>query len=78
MKCYDFAMNIPVEYVSDVNGNARAVQISMSEWKKIIRTLRKYEQALKLKSDLRTALVDVSELTKSKQKQTLGEFLNEI
>ena len=71
-------MNISVQYVSDLDGNAQAVQISMSEWKKVVRTIKKYEQALKLKSDIKNALIEVSELKKAKKKQTFSEFLNEI
>ncbi|MFT3946193.1 MAG: hypothetical protein QM763_04390 [Agriterribacter sp.] len=41
--------------------------------------LKKYEQTLKLKSDLREAFEQVASLKKAKgHKQTLNEFLNEL
>lgn len=41
--------------------------------------LKKYEQALKLKSDLQEAFDQVAVLKNSKErKQTLAEFLNEL
>jgi len=47
--------------------------------KKVLNKLKKYEQTLKLKSDLKEALEEVTILRKSKiKKQTLNDFLNEI
>ena len=41
--------------------------------------LKKYEQTLKIKSDLKYAFDQVAELRKSKKKkQTLKDFLNEL
>lgn len=72
-------MKIAVQYVNDINGNTEAVQIPVAEWEKVLNKLNKYEQALKLKSDLQEAFAQVAELKKSKgQKQTLNEFLDEL
>ena len=72
-------MKIGLQYVNDVNGNTQAVQLSLSEWKKVLNKLKKYEQALKLKSDLEEALEEVSALKASKYpKQTLNEFIDEL
>jgi hypothetical protein len=72
-------MKIAVQYVNDINGNTQAVQLPLNEWEKVLNKLRKYEQALKLRSDLKEAFDQVSILKKQKgQKQTLKDFLNEL
>jgi hypothetical protein len=72
-------MKIAVQYVNDVNGKAQAVQLPLTEWEKVLNKLKKYEQALKLRSDLEEALDQVALLkTKKGRKQTLNEFLNEL
>ena len=68
-----------IQYVNDVNGNTQAIQLPISEWEKILNKLKKYEQALKLRLDIKEALEQVTELKKTKKhKQTLNEFLNEL
>ncbi len=72
-------MKIALQYVNDVNGNTQAVQLPVSEWEKILNKLKKYEQALKLKSDLKEAFEQVEALKQIKgHKQTLKEFINEL
>ena len=71
-------MKIALQYLSDVNGNTQAVQLPLTEWEKVLGKLRKYEQALKLKSDLEEAFSQVALLRQKKNKQTLKEFLNEL
>lgn len=72
-------MKIALQYVNDINGKTQAVQLSLTEWQKVLNKLKKYEQALKLKSDLQEALEQVAIMKKSKEhKQTLSEFLNEL
>lgn len=72
-------MKIPVQYVNDEDGNVKAIQIPVSEWQKVLRKIKKYEQALHLKSDLADALEEVAQLKRSKgAKQTLKEFLNGV
>lgn len=72
-------MKIAVQYVSDEKGKPNAVQLPVGDWKKLLLKLRKYEQALKLKSDLEKAFEEVKIIQKSKKpKQTLNEFLNEL
>ena len=71
-------MKIGLQYVNDANGNTQAVQLSLAEWKKVLNKLKKYEQALKLKSGLKEAFEQISILKNTKgHKQTLNEFLNE-
>jgi hypothetical protein len=72
-------MKIELQYVSDVNGKPHAVQLPVSEWEKVLSRLRKSEQVLQLKSDLKVALNQVEKVRKTKgKKQTLTEFLNEL
>ena len=70
-------MKIPVQYVNDEDGRVKAIQVPISEWKKVLTKLKKYEQALSLKSDLSTAFEQVARLRKTKgSKESLKEFLN--
>ncbi|MDR2206224.1 MAG: hypothetical protein LBE36_08740 [Flavobacteriaceae bacterium] len=71
-------MKTTLQYVNDINGKTNAVQLPLSEWEKILTKLKKYEQALQLKSDLKEAFEEVAVLKKTKHKQTLNEFLNEL
>ena len=72
-------MKIALQYVNDINGKTQAVQLPLNEWEKVLNKLRKYEQALKLKSDLKEAFEQVATLKKTKgAKQTLNEFQNEL
>ena len=72
-------MKVELQYVNDIKGKTQAVQLPLNEWEKILSKLKKYEQAFKLKSDLKEAFEQVSLIRKSKsRKQTLNEFLNEI
>ncbi|MBX3256359.1 hypothetical protein DC498_01575 [Terrimonas sp.] len=72
-------MKIALQYVNDMNGRTNAVQLPLTEWEKVLNKLKKYEQALKLKSDLKEAFEQVESLKKAKgHKQTLNEFLNEL
>lgn len=62
-----------------MNGETQAVQLSLTDWEKVLNKLRKYEQALKLRSELKGAFEEVASLKKQKgHKQTLNEFLNEL
>jgi hypothetical protein len=55
------------------------VQLPLTDWEKVLNRLRKYEQALKLRSDLKEAFEEVASLKKQNgHKQTLNEFLNEL
>jgi hypothetical protein len=55
------------------------VQVPFTDWGKLMTRLKKYEQTLKIKTDLAEAFEEVAELRKSKQKkQTLNDFLNEL
>jgi hypothetical protein len=72
-------MKIALHYVNDMNGQTQAVQLPLTDWEKVLNKLRKYEQALKLRSDLKEAFEEVASLKKQKgHKQTLNEFLNDL
>lgn len=72
-------MKIGLQYLNDINGNIQAVQLPLTDWERILNKLKKYEQALKLKSDLKEAFAEIAKLKNSKgHKQTLNEFLNEF
>jgi hypothetical protein len=72
-------MKIALQYVNDIDGNTQAVQLPLTEWEKILNKLRKYEQALKLRSDLKEAYEQVAALkTQKGPKQSLNDFLNEL
>jgi hypothetical protein len=72
-------MKIGLQYVNDSNVKVHAVQLPFTDWEKLLNKLKKYEQLLELKSDLKEAFDQVDALKKAKgHKQTLSEFLNEL
>ncbi len=72
-------MKFDIQYLSDSSGKAKAVQLPLNEWEKILGKLKKYEQTLKIRSDLKEAYAQLDLLKKSKgEKQTLSEFINEL
>ncbi len=72
-------MKFDIQYVSDSEGNTQSVQLPLTDWEKLLTKLNKYEQTLKIKSDLKEAFAEVAQLRKSKRKkQTLKDFLNEL
>jgi len=72
-------MKLALQYLNDTNGNPQAVQLSLTDWEKVLSKLKKYEQTLKIKSDLTDAFNEVAQLKKSTdKKQSLTDFLNEL
>jgi hypothetical protein len=72
-------MKLAVDHLYDSDGNVKAVQLPVRDWEKVLAELRRYEQALKLRSDLKAALDDVARMRSGKAaKQTLDEFLKEL
>jgi hypothetical protein len=73
------SMKIDIRYVNDSKGQTTAVQLSLTEWEKILSKLKKFEETFKIKSDLKEAFEQVEILKKSKgEKQTLKDFLNDL
>jgi hypothetical protein len=72
-------MKIALQYLSDSKGRTTAVQLSLTEWIKVVSKIKKLEQTLKIKSDLMEAFEQIEILKKSKaKKETLNDFLNEL
>jgi NADH dehydrogenase FAD-containing subunit len=72
-------MKLALQYLNDGDGNTQAIQMPINDWQKLVHKLKKYEQALKIKSDLQEAFTQVEELQKPKsKKQTLKDFINEL
>ena len=55
-------MKIALQYVSDSNGKTKSVQIPFTDWEKLMNRFKKYEQSLKVKTDLREAFEEVAKL----------------
>lgn len=72
-------MKIALQYVSDEDGKTQSVQIPLTDWEKVLAKLKKYEQTLKIQTDLTEAFEQVAQSRKSKaKKQSLKDFLNEL
>ena len=72
-------MKTAVQYLSDNNGNTQAVQLSITQWTRLMNKLNKYEQMLHVKSDLTRAFDEVKKMRQGKiKKQYLQDFLNEL
>ncbi|MEO9021223.1 MAG: hypothetical protein ABI237_14490 [Ginsengibacter sp.] len=72
-------MKLELQYLNDIDGKIRAVQLPLTDRERVLNKLKKYEQALKLKSDLSEAFSEVAKLKKLKgRKQTLNGFLIEL
>ena len=72
-------MKLALQYLSDKDGKTQAIQLPISDWEKVLTKLKKYEQTLKIKSDLKEAFEEVALLRKSTaKKETLTDFLNEL
>jgi hypothetical protein len=72
-------MKFTVEYIKDRRGRTRAVQLSMQDWERILKQLKKYKQASKIKSDLKQAFEEVDFMRKSRaKKKNLTEVLDEL
>jgi asparagine synthetase A len=72
-------MKIALQYVSDSTGKTKSVQVPLTDWEKLMNRLKKYEQTLKIKTDLQDAFEEVAQLRKTKaKKQQLKEFLNAL
>jgi len=59
-------MKVPMHYVNDAEGNLEAVQIPVVEWEKLMATMKRYEQLLKVRSDLSEALEQVKRMRAGK------------
>jgi hypothetical protein len=72
-------MKLVLNYLNDNKGNIQAVQVPFSEWQRLLSRLKKYEQTLKIKSDISEAFEEVKKMQSGKmKKQSLSAFLNEL
>jgi hypothetical protein len=72
-------MKFSIEYIKDRRGRTKAVQLSMPDWEKLMKRLKKYEQTSKIKSDLKEAYEEVDQMRKAKsKKKNLTEMLDEL
>ena len=72
-------MKTAVQYLNDQKGNTQAVQLPLTQWNRLINRLNKYEQMLKIKSDLTQSFEEVKKMQQGRiKKQSLQDFLNEL
>lgn len=72
-------MELDIQYLNDKNGQVKAVQIPIDEWKWLQSRFTRFSQELMLKKDLVQAFHEVNQISNGKiKKQTLDEFLNEL
>ncbi|MBL7732057.1 MAG: hypothetical protein JNM88_12825 [Chitinophagaceae bacterium] len=70
-------MRTAIQYINDPKGKTKAVQLPISQWTRLMNKLSKYEQLLKLKSDLEQSFGEVKKMNQGKiKKQSLQDFLN--
>ena len=70
--------NVKIQYVTDEEGNKKAVMIPIEEWKKVEKQFLEITEYASLDSDLRAAFMEVQEMMKGNKKgQTFKEFLDE-
>jgi hypothetical protein len=70
--------NIEIQYLTDAEGNKKAVMISIEEWNKIEAQFNELIQYTTLKSGLKEAFLEVKDIIAGKKKgQSLKDFLNE-
>ena len=72
-------MKLELVYINDTQGKPKMVQLPVTQWKRIVSKLEKYEQALKIKDDLREAFGQVETMRKAGvEKKTLSSYLDEL
>jgi hypothetical protein len=72
-------MKTDVQYLNDHKGKARAVQLPITQWNRLLNRLNKYEQMLKIKADLTQSFDEVKKMRQGKiKKQSLQDFLDEL
>lgn len=70
--------NIPIQYVTDEEGNKQAVVIPFDKWRKIQKELAELGQYRTMKKNLKAAFREIEEIKQGKKTLiTLNEFLNE-
>lgn len=71
-------MTYNLQYISDRNGETKAVVIPIKEWLAFKKEYNKLQQIAKLKTSLKNAFREFEEIRNGKKKAvTISEFLNE-
>jgi hypothetical protein len=72
-------MEFNILYLNDRDGNVRAVQIPIMDWKWLQSKFRIFSKELELKKDLEQAISEVTKMQDGTMvKQSLDEFLAEL
>ncbi len=72
-------MEIKIQYLNDKDGNVKAVQIPIKDWKWLQSKFRIFSKELALKKDLEQAISEVTQMQNGTiKKQPLDEFLAEL
>lgn len=72
-------MEIKIQYLNDKDGNVKAVQIPIKDWKWLQSKFRIFSKELALKEDLEQAISEVTQMQDgTMKKQPLDEFLAEL
>ena len=72
-------MTFNLQYVTGKNGRAKAVQVPIKEWERLIKDYKHAKQISKLKNDLTESIREIEEIKKGKRKPVLlKDFLNEL
>jgi hypothetical protein len=72
-------MEIKIQYLNDKDGNVKAVQIPIKDWKWLQSKFRILSKELALKKDMEQAISEVTKMQEGRMvKQSLDEFLIEI
>jgi hypothetical protein len=72
-------MELDIQYLNDKNGDLKAVQIPINDWKWLQSKFKLFSQELTVKKDLIQALFEVEQMRNGKiKKQSLDEFLKEL
>ncbi len=68
-------MKLAIQYVSDSIGKAQSVLLPLSDLEKLLNKLKKYEQTLKIKTDLKEAYDQVDQIRKSNEVKSIQKSI---
>jgi len=72
-------MDLTVNYITDANGKKKAVQLSLGDWRKLLKEHQQLLDYKKIKSELSFAMNEIKLIEEGKRKpKTLRNFLNEL
>lgn len=72
-------MKLSIQYLNDSKGKVKAVQLPLSDWKKVMQLFKKYQEELQIKGDLTKAFEEVKRIQKGELKsRSFTDFLKEL